>query len=32
MQRLLEKEGVEVINDKITHFSDLFWDPSKELP
>lgn len=31
MQRLLEKEGVEVINDKITHFSDLFWDPSKEL-
>src|SRR5690606_87364 len=30
MQRLLEKEGVEVTNDKITHFSDLFWDPSKE--
>ncbi|HRJ28738.1 MAG TPA: MGMT family protein [Cyclobacteriaceae bacterium] len=31
MQHLLEKEGVEVINDKITHFSDIFWDPTKEL-
>lgn len=31
MQRILEKEGIEVINDRITHFTDLFWDPAKEL-
>ncbi|MBX2960947.1 MAG: MGMT family protein [Cyclobacteriaceae bacterium] len=32
MQRLLEKEGIRVINDKIVRFNELFWDPSKELP
>ncbi|HPM28930.1 MAG TPA: MGMT family protein [Chryseolinea sp.] len=31
MQRMLEKEGVKVVNDKIVRFSDLLWDPSKEL-
>ena len=31
MQQLLEKEGVDVVNDKIGDFSTLFWDPSKEL-
>jgi methylated-DNA-protein-cysteine methyltransferase-like protein len=32
MQQLLESEGIEVIEDKIIHFKELFWDPSKELP
>jgi methylated-DNA-protein-cysteine methyltransferase-like protein len=31
MQKLLEKEGVEVINDKIVCFVDKYWDPSAEL-
>ena len=31
MQTLLENEGITVIDDKIEHFSDLFWDPAKEL-
>lgn len=31
MQRLLEKEGVEVKKDQITHFKELFWDPFIEL-
>lgn len=31
MQRRLEKEGIKVINDKIQHFSEIFWDPSAEL-
>lgn len=31
MQRLLEKEGHEIINDKIVHFTDVFWNPSTEL-
>ena len=31
MQRLLEKEGVKVVNDKIVRFNDLLWDPSTEL-
>ena len=31
MQRLLEKERVKVVNDKIQRFSDVFWDPSVEL-
>lgn len=31
MQKLLEKEGIKVIDDKIQHFNDLFWDPAKEL-
>jgi methylated-DNA-protein-cysteine methyltransferase-like protein len=31
MQQLLEKEGVEVINDKVQDFENKFWDPAKEL-
>lgn len=31
MQQLLEKEGVQVVDDKIKNFSDRFWDPSVEL-
>jgi methylated-DNA-protein-cysteine methyltransferase-like protein len=31
MQKLLEKEGIKVVNDKIQQFADKFWDPSKEL-
>ncbi len=29
MQELLEQEGVEVKENKIVHFKDLFWDPSE---
>lgn len=31
MQELLEKEGVQVKNDKVVNFKDIFWDPNKEL-
>lgn len=31
MQQLLEKEGVEVKNDKIVDFKNRFWDPAEEL-
>ncbi len=31
MQELLEKEGIEVVNDKIAGFKERFWDPSAEL-
>lgn len=31
MQQLLESEGIEVVDDKVVHFRELFWDPSKEL-
>jgi methylated-DNA-protein-cysteine methyltransferase related protein len=31
MQQLLESEGVEVVNDRVVRFKDLFWDPAKEL-
>jgi len=31
MQNLLEEEKIEVRNDKVVKFSELFWDPSKEL-
>jgi len=31
MEHLLAKEGIKVVNDKISRFSELFWDPSKEL-
>lgn len=31
MQKLLEKEGVEVKDDKVVKFDSLFWDPAKEL-
>ena len=31
MQKLLEKEGVEVVNDKAVDFKKFFWDPMIEL-
>ncbi|PKP18254.1 MAG: cysteine methyltransferase [Bacteroidetes bacterium HGW-Bacteroidetes-21] len=31
MQDLLEKEGIEVKNDAVIRFKELFWDPQKEL-
>jgi methylated-DNA-protein-cysteine methyltransferase related protein len=31
MQRSLEKEGVQVVDDKIQRFQEIFWDPSSEL-
>lgn len=31
MQLMLEKEGVNVENDEVVSFKDLFWDPLKEL-
>jgi len=31
MERLLQKEGVEVSNNKVQNFSNVFWDPSEEL-
>ena len=31
MQKLLEKEGIKVKNDKILNFKKLFWDPAEEL-
>lgn len=31
MQELLESEGIEVKEDKISNFKDVFWDPSLEL-
>jgi methylated-DNA-protein-cysteine methyltransferase-like protein len=31
MQKLLEKEGLRVKNDRIVNFQKHFWDPSAEL-
>jgi methylated-DNA-protein-cysteine methyltransferase related protein len=31
MQQLLENEGVDVTNDQVVRFDELFWDPMKEL-
>jgi methylated-DNA-protein-cysteine methyltransferase related protein len=31
MQKLLEKEGVKVINNKVKSFADVYWNPSQEL-
>ncbi len=31
MKELLEKEGIEVKNDQVVKFRELFWDPGKEL-
>jgi methylated-DNA-protein-cysteine methyltransferase-like protein len=31
MQQLLESEGIEVIENQIQDFDNLFWDPMKEL-
>ncbi len=30
MQELLEKEGIEVKDDQVIHFKEIFWDPSIE--
>jgi methylated-DNA-protein-cysteine methyltransferase related protein len=31
MQNLLEKEGIQVKDDRILNFREVFWDPLKEL-
>lgn len=31
MQELLESENISVAEDKVQNFSDIFWDPMKEL-
>ncbi|CAN5539418.1 MGMT family protein [soil metagenome] len=31
MKELLEKEGIKVKNDQVKDFTNLFWDPMKEL-
>jgi methylated-DNA-protein-cysteine methyltransferase-like protein len=31
MQQLLESEGVQVKDDKVVDFKNIFWDPSEEL-
>ncbi len=30
MQELLEQEGVEIHNDKVVHFKQVFWHPSEQ--
>ena len=31
MQQLLENEGIEITDDRVVRFKELFWDPAKEL-
>ncbi|HMZ46854.1 MAG TPA: MGMT family protein [Chitinophagaceae bacterium] len=31
MEELLKKEGINVIEDKVVDFKNIFWDPSAEL-
>lgn len=31
MQKLLQEEGIEILNDQIIRFKDYFWDPNEEL-
>ena len=31
MEDLLKKEGISVRNNRIENFTDVFWDPIKEL-
>ena len=31
MQELLESEGVQVIQDQVVNFCEIFWDPVQEL-
>ncbi len=31
MQKRLEKEGIQIENDKVLDFQNRFWDPAKEL-
>jgi len=30
MEQLLRSEGVQVVNDQVVRFADLFWDPMTE--
>jgi len=32
MQQLLEAEGVQIKENQIQNFKELFWDPVQELP
>ncbi|PQJ31170.1 cysteine methyltransferase [Nonlabens arenilitoris] len=32
MQQLLESEGIEVIEDQVQNFQEIYWDPNLELP
>lgn len=31
MKELLQAEGVVISNDRVVHFKEVFWDPSREL-
>jgi methylated-DNA-protein-cysteine methyltransferase-like protein len=31
MQQALESEGIQIQDDQIQYFSEIFWDPSLEL-
>ena len=31
MERRLRREGVQVKNDKVIEFKEVYWDPTKEL-
>jgi methylated-DNA-protein-cysteine methyltransferase related protein len=31
MERKLLEEGIQVVDDRIVNFEDIFWDPGKEL-
>jgi methylated-DNA-protein-cysteine methyltransferase related protein len=31
MQQLLENEGIQVVDNQIQNFENVFWNPSKEL-
>jgi len=31
MQQLLESEGIDVVNNQIQNFDQVFWDPNKSL-
>lgn len=32
MQQLLENEGLEIIDDQVQDFKNVYWDPNEELP
>jgi methylated-DNA-protein-cysteine methyltransferase related protein len=31
MEELLKKDGVEVKNDQVVRFKEIFWNPSEEI-
>ena len=31
MKQLLESEGIQVVNDQVVNFNQIYWDPSREL-